>query len=180
MFSISVFSYRMRYLLLLLCFTVYQLPAQNTAAKIAAINAKVKQTDSALHTYYTKVIDNRYFDKVSDNGIEVSGFFNGRTLEKIIESVALSSCWLTYNYYLQNGKPVLITVKGTEMAYDKATGNFKYDTLQPVMAYSYYFEEYKLLHFTGTGSNRCSGKPSKTDADDLLLQCKQYVYLLKQ
>ena len=180
MFSISVFSYRMRYLLLLLCFTVYQLPAQNTAAKIAAINAQAAQTDSALHTYYTKVIDNRYFDKVSDNGIEVSGFFNVRTLEKVTEKVVLSSCTVTCNYYLKDGKPALIHITANDWVYDKKKQAFTPDSTQLVMAYSYYFEEYKLLHFTGTGSNRCSGKPSKTDADDLLLQCKQYVYLLKQ
>jgi hypothetical protein len=171
----------MRYaaLILLLISTVV-LQAQNTAAKIAAINAQAAQTDSALHTYYTKVIDNRYFDKVSDNGIEVTGYFNVRTLERITEVVGLSSCTVTCNYYLKDGKPALIHITANDWVYDKKKQAFTPDSTQLVMDYKYYFEDYQLLQLTGSGSSRCHGKPTQTEADDLLLQCKQYVYLLKQ
>lgn len=170
----------MRHLLFILCLVCCQLPAQNTAAKITAINAQAAQTDSALHTYYTKVIDNKYFDKVTDNGIEVTGYFNVRTLERITEVVGLSSCTVTCHYYLKDGKPALIHITANDWVYDKKKQAFTPDSTQLVMDYKYYFEDYQLLQLTGSGSSRCQGKPAKGDADDLLLQCKQYVYLLKQ
>lgn len=170
----------MRYAFLFLCFTVSQLHAQNTAAKIAAINAQAAKTDSALHTYYTKVIDNKYFDKVTDNGIEVTGYFNVRTLERITEVVGLSNCTVTCHYYLKDGKPALIHITANDWVYDKNKQAFTPDSTQLVMNYKYYFEDYKILQLNGSGSSRCHGKPTKTEADDLLLQCKQYVYLLKQ
>lgn len=170
----------MRYAFLFLCFTVSQLHAQNTAAKIAAINAQAAKTDSALHTYYTKVIDNAYFTQTTDNGREATGYFNVRTLEKITERVGLSSCWRTYTYYLKDGKPALIRITADDWVYDEKQESFRTDSITRVMDYTYYFEDYKLLQFSGTGASRCSGKMSKTDADDLLLQCKQLVYLLKQ
>jgi hypothetical protein len=171
----------MRYAaLLLFLISTAVLPAQNTAAKIAAINAQAAKTDSALDTYYTKVIDNNYFDKVTDNGIEITGYFNVRTLEKVTEKVVLSSCTITCNYYLKDGKPALIHIRGNDWVYDKKKQAFTPDSTQLVMDYKYYFEDYQLLQLTGSGGSRCNGKPTKAQAEELLLQSKQYVYLLKQ
>lgn len=140
----------------------------------------VAQTDSALHTYYPKVIDNAYVTRATDNGIEVTGYFNVRDLKKITERVGLSSCMLTCNYYLQNGKPVCIQITADDWVYDEKQQSFRHDSVTRVMNYTFYFENYNLLQFTGTGSNRCNGKPNKEDAGDILLRFKRYVYLLKQ
>lgn len=111
--------------------------------------SKIVAEINHIKNYKIKIVPNSYFtdkNRISDNGIELKGFYKDGKLKKIEHSVGLSA-WtiITQYYFSEKGKLIFVLTKKYQIV-DKG-GYMKSPKFQSESRY--YFINEKLIKITG-------------------------------
>jgi len=113
-----------------------------------------------------------------DNGAELTGYFKGDTLVKVVEQVGLSNRIIQNEYFLENNKLFFVYSSDSIYAFNDSTQAFDYSKLKFKSDGKYYFENEKL--FDTILSNKDRKATKEKDAASFLDSIKKYAALLKQ
>ena len=146
--------------------------------KLSDIRLKYSKIDS-YKSYVLVVIDDAesFLEHATDNGAQLTGYFKGDSLLKVVEEAGLSNRYVQNKYYLENDKLFFVYSNDSSYKFDDSTETFDYSKLIFTSGGKYYFEKGKLFH--SILSNKDQQKTRDEDAVDFLASIRKYIILLK-
>lgn len=129
--------------------------------------------------YHLITIDDseEFLGHATDNGANLTGYFKGNLLDKIVEWTGLSNRVLQNEYYFDNGKLVFVYSTDKRYKFNDSTGQFDYSTIDLTITGRFYFHNDKMIK--AISNEKDPEKTKEQLAKDLLSASKQYTKLLK-
>ena len=129
--------------------------------------------------YKTKIIEDaeEFLGHGTDNGGNLTAYYKGDSLKKVIEWVGLSNKVIQNEYYFDNDKLIFVFSTESRYRFNDTTQGFDYTKLDNVFKGRYYFDNGKLIDTLFNDTEHTTTK--KQDAAEFLTSSKDYLKLLK-
>lgn len=141
--------------LLLLLFVVLTGCGQSNQEKqVEDIVREVLAIDAATQLKEVKLDAEDFLMHQPDNGGELIGFFENRSIRKISLWVGLSNGFETKDYYFKNDMLIFVHEQFNSIIYDTERDEFDVSKTEKTFNGRYFFKSGKMLHYETTGHNR--------------------------
>lgn len=115
-----------------------------------------------------------FLKNMTDGGGELTGFYKGKKVYRIYQSVGISYGVYITEYYFWKNRLMFVRDKFNSYVYNDSLGTFDYTKINTTYSGSYYFKDQKLIHQTSSGHNRFEG--DSIDVEKTLLNESNEAY----
>ncbi len=163
--------------ILTLCF--FNASGQEKAKHINDIRKEFKSINSDSTLIKVVLNNEEFLDHATDGGGQLTGFYKGGQLKKMVSWIGLSNGNEIFEFYFSNNKLIFVYEQFNSFIYDQEKEILRADTTERTFEGRYYFKDEKLIDQVTTGHNRFeddSIDPEKT----LSTQADEYKKLLSR
>jgi hypothetical protein len=145
---------------------------QNVNEKIRLIKSRFTSINQTSDYQVVSLSHEDFLENMTDGGGQLQGYFRKDEIQKIFESVGLSYCMQTKEYYFWDNKLIFVYEKEVSFKMD-SLGTLDHSKVGPVFEGRYYFSDDKLI------STQTKGRKLMDDSVALDSQTKE-VQLLER
>lgn len=134
-------------------------------------------SDTALKSVTLQ--NQEFLQNTTDGGGELTGFFKGKRIYRIYQSIGISNGVEIMEFYYWKKKLIFVRERFNSYIYDDSLKTFDYTKTENKFKGLYYFNDGKLIDYTTTGHNRF--RDNSIDPGKVLLkESGEKIELLKQ
>jgi len=98
--------------------------------------------------------EDEFLDHTPDGGGQLTGFYKGEQIRKIVTWIGLSNGNEIFEYYFKNNRLIFVYEEFNSFVYDDKKQVHRLDTTEKTFIGRYYFANDKLVDYMTTGHNR--------------------------